>query len=200
MKPADCKDAAPARQACLAGRRAPIETIIPVLTGRFDGDQRMEKLEIRDARAADVRFLVAGNRSMARETEGVELDPALLEPGVAAVLADPALGRYFVAEASGAPLGQLMLTYEWSDWRNGAFWWIQSVFVIPEQRGRGVFSALYRHAADLAGRTPGVCGLRLYVDRGNARAQDIYAHLGLHHSNYEVMERVFRGPASRRED
>lgn len=156
-------------------------------------------LQLRDARPADLDFLVAGNCRMARETEGVELDPALVGPGTRAVLEDPSLGRYFVAEADGVPVGQLMLTYEWSDWRNGAFWWIQSVYVEPDYRGRGVFSALFRHVAMLARASAGVCGLRLYVDRANRQAQAIYAHLGLHPTNYDVMEDVFRGPASHRE-
>ncbi len=160
----------------------------------------MEKLEIRDARAGDVRFLVAGNRSMAHETEGVELDPAMLEPGVAAVLADPGLGRYFVAEASGVVVGQLMLTYEWERLAQRRLL-VDSVGVRDPRaaRQRCILGAVPARCGSRR-RTPGVCGLRLYVDRGNARAQNIYAHLGLHHSNYEVMERVFRGPASRRED
>ena len=111
-----------------------------------------------------------------------------------------ALGRYFVAETDGRPVGQLMLTYEWSDWRNGVFWWIQSVFVEPQQRGSGVFSALFRHVHEQARKRPEVCGLRLYVDRANGRARSVYGHLGLHSTNYDVMETVFRGPASHRED
>jgi len=157
-------------------------------------------LQLRDAQPTDLDFLVAGNRRMARETEGVDLDPGLVEPGTRAVLRDPALGRYFVAETDGVSVGQLMLTYEWSDWRNGVFWWIQSVYVDPDHRGRGVFSAMFRHVAALARASEGVCGLRLYVDRANRRAQDVYAHLGLHPTNYDVMESVFRGPASHRED
>ncbi len=155
---------------------------------------------VRDATPADLEFVVDGNQRMALETEGKALDPALLRPGVAAVLGDPGLGRYFIAELGGRMVGQMMLTYEWSDWRNGCFWWIQSVFVHDGHRGMGVFSGLFRHVAALAERDPGVCGLRLYVDRGNHAAQRIYAHLGLHASNYEVMEQVFRGPQSRRED
>jgi len=157
-------------------------------------------LQLRDARPTDLQFLVDGNRRMAQETEGIELDPGLVGPGTQAVLDDPALGRYFVAEADGVPVGQLMLTYEWSDWRNGVFWWIQSVYVEPAHRGRGVFSALFRHVAGLAHASTGVCGLRLYVDRANRRAEDVYTHLGLHPTNYDVMEDVFRGPASHRED
>jgi GNAT superfamily N-acetyltransferase len=156
-------------------------------------------LQLRDARPTDLDFLVAGNCCMARETEGVDLDPGLVGPGTRAVLEDPALGRYFVAEVDGAPVGQLMLTYEWSDWRNGVFWWIQSVYVEPAHRGQGVFSALFRHVASLARTSAGVCGLRLYVDRANRRAQAVYQHLGLHPTNYDVMEDVFRGPASHRD-
>ena len=156
-------------------------------------------LLLRDARPADLGFLVAGNRRMALETEGADLDPDLVGPGTRAVLADPALGRYFVAEADGQPVGQLMLTYEWSDWRNGVFWWIQSVYVEPGHRRQGVFSALYRHVAALARAGDGVCGIRLYVDRANREARAVYAHLGLHPTNYDVMETVFRGPASHRE-
>ena len=155
-------------------------------------------LQLRDALPADLEFLVAGNRRMAQETEGVELDPLLVGPGTRAVLQDPALGRYFIAEQDGHPVGQLMLTYEWSDWRNGVFWWIQSVYVEPDHRGRGVFSALFRYVAGLARASDEVCGIRLYVDRDNRPAQAVYAHLGLHATHYDVMETVFRGPASHR--
>lgn len=155
---------------------------------------------IRDAHPQDLDYIVAANSALALESEDIELDPALLRPGVAALLESPTLGRYFIAESAGTPVGQMMLTYEWSDWRNGLFWWIQSVFVDPGHRGQGIFSALFRHVAEHAGRDPRVCGLRLYVDRANDRAHAIYAHLGLHRSNYEVMEQVFRGPASHRED
>jgi len=155
---------------------------------------------VRDARPGDLDYIVAANTALALESEDIALDPALLRPGVAGLLANPALGRYFIAEAGGAPVGQMMLTYEWSDWRNGVFWWIQSVYVEASHRRQGVFSSLFRHVAGHAERDPGVCGLRLYVDRDNGRARAIYAHLGLHHSNYEVMERVFRGPTSHRED
>jgi GNAT superfamily N-acetyltransferase len=154
---------------------------------------------IREARAGDLDFIVSANMALARESEQLELDPLLVRPGVAAVLADAARGRYFIAEAGGRPVGQMMLTLEWSDWRNGAFWWIQSVFVEPGHRRKGVFSCLFRHAAALAEASPEVCGLRLYVDRSNAGARGIYAHLGLHESNYLVMESVFRGPASHHE-
>lgn len=154
------------------------------------------KLTLREASPLDRDFIVRGNTEMALETEGVELDPALVGPGTLAVLQDRSLGRYFIAESGGKPLGQLMLTYEWSDWRNGVFWWIQSVYVEPAHRGKGVFSALYRHVSALAEASREVCGLRLYVDRDNTRARNVYAGLGMHSTHYDVMEIVFRGPAS----
>lgn len=154
---------------------------------------------VRDATPQDLDFIVQANAALAEESEDLALDLDLLRPGVAVVLEDRSLGRYFIAEQAGRAVGQMMLTYEWSDWRNGMFWWIQSVFVEPACRGRGVFSLLFRHAARLARESAGVCGLRLYVDRTNTSAQRIYEHLGLHASNYEVMEAVFRGPASHRQ-
>ncbi len=153
-------------------------------------------MNIRDATLSDLDFIVEANRALALETEGQELDPGLLVPGVRAVFADPSLGRYYLAEQDGRPVGQLMTTYEWSDWRNGVFLWIQSVYVLPEFRGAGAFKALYAHLEDLARADSRICGIRLYVDRANERAQNVYGQLGMHRSNYGVMESVFRGPES----
>ncbi len=147
---------------------------------------------VRAARATDLEFLVDGNARMAWETEQRELDRALLEEGVAAVLADPRKGRYWIADDGDGPVGQLMVTDEWSDWRCGFFWWIQSVYVVPEARARGVFSRLYRHVLDAARRDPEVCGLRLYVEHGNDAAQAIYRHLGMSEAGYRVLEDDFR--------
>ncbi len=154
-------------------------------------------VRIRDATAADLDFIVRANQALAAETEEQALDAVLLRPGVQAVLEDPALGRYYLAEIDGQPVGQLLTTFEWSDWRNGLLLWIQSVYVLPEARGRGAFRALFEHLAALAQTDTRICGIRLYVDRGNARAQQVYQRLGLHRSNYAVMETVFRGPESR---
>lgn len=148
---------------------------------------------IRAGRAEDAVVIAGFNCALARETEGRELDPARIGPGVRALLADPAKGRYHVVEAGGRVVGQLMLTFEWSDWRNGLFWWIQSVYVAPECRGRGVFSALYRHVEAEARATPGVCGLRLYMEHSNARARSSYVRLGLRPAGYEVFETDFVG-------
>jgi ribosomal protein S18 acetylase RimI-like enzyme len=145
-------------------------------------------LTIRPAVAADADFLAHGNAAMALETEHKHLDPQVVGAGVRAALADPAKGRYFIAERDGEPVGQLMFTYEWSDWRSGTFWWIQSVYVLPEARRGGVFRALFRHVERLATQDPTVCGIRLYVERDNARAQATYRHCGLHDAGYAVME------------
>src|SRR4249919_4316461 len=134
---------------------------------------------------------------MAMETEGKRLDPQVVHDGVANGIADPAKARYFVAmedasvagaETLGIPVGTLMLTREWSDWRNGHWWWIQSVYVVPTHRRQGVFAALYRHVEQLARATPGVIGLRLYVERENAIAHRTYAALGMQDAGYAMYE------------
>src|SRR3970282_1163554 len=99
-------------------------------------------MRVRDATQADLEFIARANSALAAESEGQALDHALLLPGIRAVLDDPTLGRYYLAEIAGRPVGQLMTTYEWSDWRNGVFLWIQSVYVLPANRGAGVFRAL----------------------------------------------------------
>jgi GNAT superfamily N-acetyltransferase len=157
-------------------------------------------MRIRDATLADLEFIAGANAALASESEGQALDQGLLVPGIRAVLDDPALGRYYLAERDSRPVGQLMTTFEWSDWRNGLFLWIQSVYVLPEQRGSGVFRSLFRHLESLAQADSRICGIRLYVDRANAPAQEVYSRLGLHRTNYLVMESVFRGPQSHGEE
>jgi ribosomal protein S18 acetylase RimI-like enzyme len=155
-------------------------------------DRRMT-ITIRDAQLDDAAFLAAGNLAMALEAEHKRLDPAIVARGVRAALQDPAKGRYFIAEHDGAAVGQLMITDEWSDWRNGRFWWIQSVYVLPAARREGVFRALFRHVEGLARADAGVCGIRLYVERENARAQATYRHCGLEDGGYVVMESDYSG-------
>ncbi len=154
-------------------------------------------MRIREATQADLPFIVAANAALASETEGQTLDGALLGPGVQAVLDDPHLGRYYIADVDGRAVGQLMTTYEWSDWRNGLFLWIQSVYVQPAHRSAGVFRALFGHLETLARQDSRICGIRLYVDWRNEPAQGVYARLGMHRSNYGIMETVYRGPESR---
>ena len=148
-------------------------------------------LKIRDATNDDLEIIARYNSAMAAETEGVALDATTVCRGVAALLDDPAKGRYWVAEIDDEVVGQLMVTYEWSDWRNGTLWWIQSVYVKPEYRRLGVFSGLYHHVQLLASEAPDVCGLRLYVERRNLRAQQTYESLGMVNPNYLVMEAMF---------
>lgn len=150
------------------------------------------QMTIRDATRADASAIADFNGALASETEGRRLDPAMINPGVAAVLADPARGRYWVADNGREIIGQIMVTWEWSDWRNGMLWWIQSVYVHPDFRQQGVFSALYRHVESLARAAPDVCGLRLYVDADNGRAQRAYQALGMTYPGYQVMETDFR--------
>jgi len=105
------------------------------------------------------------NQRLAKETENLRLDPACLGPGVAALLQDPAKGVYYLAETGGAVVAQVMITYEWSDWRNGNLWWLQSVYVKREFRRLGIFRALFRHITELAHAQKDVCGVRLYMLR-----------------------------------
>jgi ribosomal protein S18 acetylase RimI-like enzyme len=146
-------------------------------------------IRVRDAVPGDLEFLARGNEAMALETEHKTLDARTVRRGVGAALANDAHGRYFIAEdETAAPIGQLMVTYEWSDWRNGQFWWIQSVYVVPAARRRGVFTAMYEHVDALVRSTAGVCGLRLYVESDNVAAQRTYARCGMHDARYRVME------------
>ncbi len=143
---------------------------------------------VRAAEPSDLDTIADFNVAMALEAEHKHLDPDTVRGGVAAALTDPAKGRYFIAERDGRVVGQLMITYEWSDWRNGVFWWIQSVYVHPQARQSGVFTALFRHLESQARSEPGVCGLRLYVEHGNTRAQSTYRHCGMRDAGYRVME------------
>jgi ribosomal protein S18 acetylase RimI-like enzyme len=143
---------------------------------------------VRPATREDAEFLVRGNASMALETEHLSLDLDRLRDGVHALLDEPARGLYYIAEVDAHRAGQMMITYEWSDWRNGTFWWIQSVWVEPTCRGQGVFRALYHHVESLARSTPGICGLRLYVENNNARAQATYERVGMRRTIYRMFE------------
>ena len=146
---------------------------------------------IRPATMSDADTITAYNAAMARETEALELDRHRLLAGVRAVLADASKGFYMVAETDGRVVGQMMVTFEWSDWRNGVFWWIQSVYVDAAFRGRGVFTELYCHVEERARRDGSVCGLRLYVEHQNQRAQRTYERLGMQKTHYDVYEADF---------
>ncbi|MGL4555208.1 MAG: GNAT family N-acetyltransferase [Gemmataceae bacterium] len=146
-------------------------------------------LLIRPPTLDDLPTIVEFNQRLAQETEGKALDPDTLTRGVRAVLDDPTRGVYFVAELAGRVAGQLMITLEWSDWRDGWIWWIQSVYVRAEARQAGVFRALYRHVLDEAKRRGDVAGLRLYVEDHNAAARAAYHKLGMADAGYRVLER-----------
>ena len=150
-------------------------------------------LRVRQAVPTDRQTLADFNVLLAAESEGLRLEPASVLAGVDALLKDPTKGTYFVAEINGAVAGQTMLTYEWSDWRNGNLWWIQSVYVKPEFRGRGVFRRLFEHVHALAAQQRDVPALRLYVHRGNTRAQRSYEKLGMRRTQYEIFELNLQG-------
>lgn len=148
----------------------------------------MQEFELRPARNADAPELVQFNCDMARETEDTHLDPTVVKAGVNALFEHPERGFYVVADAGRRLAGSLMVTHEWSDWRDGMFWWIQSVYVRPEYRRRGVYRTLYRFVEAMAADHPEVCGFRLYVERGNRRAQQTYESLGMERTPYLVYE------------
>jgi GNAT superfamily N-acetyltransferase len=142
---------------------------------------------VRNAEATDWATIAEFNRALAAETEDKKLDWETLSAGVRKVLADTGKGRYFIAEADGRIVGMTMITYEWSDWRDGWIWWIQSVYVHEDYRGQGVFKRLYRHIEALAAES-GVRAVRLYVLQGNTRARATYLGLGMQESGYTVLE------------
>lgn len=147
--------------------------------------------QIRRAGPADASVLAAFNQAMALETENKTLPDAVIHAGTQGLLDQPQYGFYVLAEADGVVVGSLMITFEWSDWRNGLFWWVQSVYVRPEFRRRGVYRALYNWVRDEARRLPQVVGLRLYVDDDNAGAQRTYEALGMTPCHYRLYEETF---------
>jgi len=146
---------------------------------------------VRPALPEEAPTLIDFQLRLARESEGLELAPEILARGVQAVFADPAKGRYWVALAAGNTgriAGGLLTTYEWSDWRNGTILWVQSVYVLPEERGRGVYRSLYENLKRTVEGSPDLAGIRLYVDRRNAAAQRTYERLGMTREHYHLYE------------
>ncbi len=148
-------------------------------------------IQICEGRAEDAPIIAEYNQRMALETEGKELDSETVGKGVEQGLRQPEKCRYFVAEVRGLVIGQAMVTYEWSDWRNGDLWWVQSVYVHPDHRRQGVFTKLYQHIETLARNDARVRGLRLYVEEDNAAGQTVYKKLGMSHAGYHVYESEF---------
>ena len=150
-----------------------------------------ESVRVRAARPEDLESLVDFNCRLARETEDHELDPATVRRGLSRLFDSPAAGFYTVAELEGRVVGCLLITFEWSDWRDGWLWWIQSVYVEAAARRRGVFRRLFEHIREKAETDADVRGLRLYVERGNGRAQATYASMGMEEAPYKLFERFF---------
>jgi GNAT superfamily N-acetyltransferase len=148
----------------------------------------MRRAIYREGEHADIDPIIRFQLAMAEETEQFRLDPEICARGVRAVFENPSLGRYYVCELDGVVVASLLITYEWSDWRNGEVWWIQSVYVIPEVRRQGVYTGLYSHLENLARTDDRVRGIRLYVDRRNTSAQQVYRKLGMNGEHYQVFE------------
>jgi GNAT superfamily N-acetyltransferase len=145
-------------------------------------------VRIRPATMGDVDTITQYNAALASETENIALDPEILRQGVRTALADPTICHYFIAERGGQTVGQCMVSFEWSDWRNGWLWWFQSVYVHRDHRRCGVFRALYKHVHAAALAADNVTGLRLYVERENHSAMNTYAQLGMKPSGHIVYE------------
>jgi ribosomal protein S18 acetylase RimI-like enzyme len=147
-------------------------------------------MNIRLAEESDTAALVEFNQAMALETEGKTLDAQILQSGVESVFHDEKKGFYVVAEENGQIVGGLMITFEWSDWRDGWFWWIQSVYILPAFRGRGIYRFLYDFVKEKAREKEDVCGFRLYVEKENTNAQKVYEKLGMETSHYLMYEEI----------
>ncbi|MEJ2720206.1 MAG: GNAT family N-acetyltransferase [bacterium] len=145
-------------------------------------------ITIRNATSGDTDTLAAFNTALALETEGKILEIETARLGVGAVLDDPAKGAFYIAEFDGRTAGSLLITPEWSDWENSYFWWIQSVYVLPEFRRHGIYKALYRHIEDLARSSGRVRGLKLYVEKNNHAAKAVYEKLGMTRAAHEIYE------------
>jgi ribosomal protein S18 acetylase RimI-like enzyme len=151
----------------------------------------MMNIVVRDALKSDLEEILDFQINMAKETESIDLERDVLKIGVSSVLEDSAKAKYFIADNEGEAAGMLMITTEWSDWRNGWVWWIQSVYVKPGYRKMGVYKMLYNHIKKIVGSSDELKGIRLYVDKRNVRAQQVYESLGMtgdHYTTYEWMK------------
>ena len=158
------------------------------MSSEYQDDAGGGELRVRMASAADAEAFVRFNCAMALETENKTLDESIVGPGVRAVFENPTRGFYVVAESAGRIAAALMVTFEWSDWRNASFWWIQSVYVTPEFRRRGLYRRLYDFVRERARSEGDVCGFRLYVEKDNVAAQKVYEALGMSASDYLMYE------------
>jgi len=148
-------------------------------------------IKVRKATTSDAASIIGFQLNMALETEGIRLDPGIVSQGVKAVFSDHSRGQYYIAETGGKVVASLLITYEWSDWRNSTVWWFQSVYVVPEYRRQGIFRRMYGHIRQLA-EEQDIAGLRLYVETRNTSAQNTYHALGMssgHYAFYEWMRK-----------
>lgn len=151
----------------------------------------MPPIEIRQADINDVEIVADFNIALCRETEHRDLDRATVLEGVRRFVSESSRGRYFVAVINGEVVGQTAHTFEWSDWRNGEIWWIQSVYVHPHHRSKGVFTTLFSHIKALGEADADCCGIRLYMEQENHGARVSYQRLGFEQAGYEVFELLF---------
>lgn len=159
-------------------------------TTKRQAEDMNKQITIRYATDKEIDDLVDFNQAMALETEGKKLDSEVLRKGVAAVFENEKRGFYVVAENAEKIAGGLMITYEWSDWRNAWFWWIQSVYIIPEFRGRKIYSELYDFVKREAEKSGNVCGFRLYVEKENTKARKVYEKLKMEETHYFMYEEM----------
>jgi ribosomal protein S18 acetylase RimI-like enzyme len=150
--------------------------------------ETMPPTQIRLAKSSDIEALARNHRAMAFETESKSLDEETTLRGTRAVLEDPGKGFYLIAERTNQMVGQLLVTFEWSDWRAGTFWWIQSVYVLPHARRTSVYRALHDYVLTEARRSKDICGVRLYVDKDNRNAQATYQAMGMQPAHYDIYE------------
>ena len=152
-----------------------------------------DPIHIRRGELTDARLIAGFNEKMARETEAMTLDPEVISAGVLEMIRNEDMGFYLVAESGDRIVGSLMVTTEWSDWRNGVFWWIQSVYVIEEFRRQGVYNQLYCRVKEMGSEAGNVCGYRLYVEKENSIAQSTYQRLGMSGTCYDMYEELIPG-------
>jgi len=144
-------------------------------------------ITVRKAKETDSEAVILFQEAMAMETEGLRLDRTVLTPGVRRVFDDPSKGCYYVAEDEGSVIASLLITYEWSDWRNADVWWFQSVYVKKEYRRKGIFRLMYSYIRGEA-EANGIAGLRLYVETNNIVAQKTYESMGMTGEHYRMYE------------
>ena len=147
-------------------------------------------ISIRKATINDISVLIDFQQRLADESEGIKLHAAVLRQGMLAMFEDVSKGQYFIAEEDSEIVGCHMITYEWSDWRNGMVWWLQSVYVKESHRKKGIFKKMFENLIGTMNNDPFIIGLRLYVDKTNTRAQKVYASMGMNGEHYTVFEKM----------